>query len=157
MTEEKSPLLPEAERIHQEWLKDCAIDDSALDKAAINVPMLHSKWLRILDLTKQKRREHELAFFELKKKRVLWYEGMLSKEEIDELEWAYDPFDGKLVKTKTQKEQYIKTDTLIKEAEAEMEQWNNAEETAKEILDSIRWRTQTIRAAIDAKRLEVGF
>lgn len=145
------------EKIHEQWLNDCDIDEFHLDRASIDTPKLHAKYLRILDLTKQELREKEFLYSVLYKKRIEWYDGELTKEEMDELEWKYDPYDGKLVNTKQAKDKYIKGDRVLNEAKNEIEEVKNKVETLKEILENVKWRHMTIKNAIEFKKFEAGF
>jgi hypothetical protein len=145
------------DKVHNEWLDDCVISEEDLSGAALNVPKLHSKWLQIHNLAKSQHLEVENEIKHQVKKRLDWYEGLLSKEEMDELGWKYDPFDGKLVKTKVQRQHFIENDEFIKEQKQKLEQSQMIIDTTKEILDNIRWRTQTIKTALEAKRFEAGF
>jgi hypothetical protein len=87
----------------------------------------------------------------------MYYEGKMSKEEIDLRGWKYDPFDGLTVRTNKEKEYYYETDKEIKESEAKIVYQTTIVETLKEIMDNIKWRHSTIKNMIDWKRFEAGF
>jgi hypothetical protein len=82
------------EDIMNMWKKDTVIDEMHLDSAALETPKLHAKYIEILSVNKLllKRREQELD--SLLQKKWLWYNGKMSKAQIDELGWTYDPLDG---------------------------------------------------------------
>jgi hypothetical protein len=143
--------------LHQEWEKDCEIDEFHLDQASLLLPKLHSKYLQLLNTAKNDLRDAELKHASIIKNRKKWYDGLLSKQEMDYLKWDYDPYDGKLVKTKTQKEEYLKTDEVLLQANHELEKAKNVIETIESMIDNIRWRGQVIKNAIDWKKFEAGF
>ena len=144
------------EKLHQEWKNDCVIDEYHLDQSSMILPKLHSKYLQLLDKAKNDLRDAEIHYATTYKNRKKWYEGILSKQEMDYLKWDYDPYDGKLVKTKTQKEEYLKTDEVLIRANHELEKAKNIIETIESMIDNIRWRSQTIRNIIDWKKFEAG-
>ena len=76
---------------------------------------------------------------------------------MDELEWEYDPYAGKLVKTKLQKDQYLKSDEILLKAQQELEVTKQKMDSIKEMLDNIKWRNQVIKNAIDFKKFQAGF
>ena len=144
------------DKIHSQWRTDSPIDDAQLDKISCEIPHLHSKYLEYYDHVKQLRRqkEHEFAF--LYRDRVLWYEGKLDKLTIENYQWKHDPYDGLSVKTKAQKDVFIKNDEVLLEEEKVIEDLKQCEDTLKEILDSIRWRAQNIKNIIQWKMFQAG-
>ena len=144
------------EKLYAEWEQDCQIDEFKLDDASLKLPQLHSKYLRFYDLAKKQLRELEYHQTKLLKMRMDWYEGTLSKEEMDALGWPYDPYDGKLVKTKQQKEYYYKTDEVLLEMKRHIEEQKDIVDAIKEMLENIKWRHQTISNAIRWKQFEAG-
>ena len=143
--------------LEKEWEKDCLIDEDRPDLAAVNSPKIHSKYLHLLNIAKENYKQIEFEHSILMKKRLDWYSGHLSKEEIDNLGWSYDPFDGKLVKTKNQKDLYYNSDSIIRKSQKRVEEAKRTLETVDAILENIKWRTQTIRCIIDWKKFESGF
>lgn len=145
------------QRLLDEWKKDCVIDDENLDKASTTIPLLHSKYLELLSIAKKQKRQVERETALIIKQRMEWYNGELTKEEMDELGWKYDPYNGVLVKTKSQKEFYYKTDEVLIGAQNEIENIKDSIEAIEAIIENIRWRNQTIKNAIDWKRFQAGF
>jgi hypothetical protein len=143
--------------LEKEWEKDCQIDEYRPDLAAVESPKLHSKYLNLLNIAKSDYKQAEYEYTIVLKKRTEWYDGHLTQKEMDELGWSYDPFDGKLVKTKAQKELYYNSDSVIRKAKKNVEESKKVLETIEAILDNIKWRTQTIRCIIDWKKFQAGF
>lgn len=145
------------ETLHAEWKRDCEIDDSRLDQASMSIPSLHSKYLYLLDLTKDSLREQEYLYAVLLKKRTSWYDGNMSRSEMDELGWDYDPYDGRLIKTKSQRDHYLKTDEVLLRAQMEIDRTKQKVDAIKDMLDNVKWRHQVIKNAIDFKKFQAGF
>lgn len=144
------------EKLHSEWRKDAEVDEFNLDRASLDIPKLHSKYLYLLDLAKETLREQEYLYAILLKKRLSWYDGELTKEEMDELEWEYDPYAGKLVKTKLQKDHYLKSDEVLLKAQQELDATKQKIDSIKEMLDNIKWRGNFIKNAIEFRKFQAG-
>jgi hypothetical protein len=143
------------EDIMNMWKKDTVIDEMHLDSAALETPKLHAKYIEILSVNKLllKRREQELD--SLLQKKWLWYNGKMSKAQIDELGWTYDPLDGLKV-LKGDMEYFYKSDKDIQEAQAKVEYIKVVIETLQEIVNDLRWRHQTIKNAIAWRQFMSG-
>ena len=137
------------------WKKDSVIDEMNLDEASLNSAKLHSKYLELHSVTKLKLKKKELNFKVLLKKKFLWYNGKLSKQEIDELGWDYDALNGLKI-LKGEMDYYYDSDEHIQDAQAEIEYLKETSETLKEILDNIKWRHQNIKNAIEWRKFTSG-
>ena len=78
--------------IQELWKKDCQIDDIELDASSLKVPQLHAKYAELLSSKRLIQIQYEHQLKDLQKDKWLWYTGKMSKEELDEREWEYDPF-----------------------------------------------------------------
>lgn len=145
------------EQIHAEWKIDSQIDFNKLDVSSVETPKHHAKYLELLSTYKLKLKDAEFKQKELMKNKYLYYEGKLSKEEIDRFGWTYDPYDGLSATTNKFKEQFIETDEDLVQSEAKIQYLITCIETLKEILENLKWRHQTIRNAIEWKKFEAGF
>jgi hypothetical protein len=96
-----------------------------------------------------------MEFKVLLKKKWLWYNGKLTKDQIDELGWEYDALNGLKV-LKGEMDYYYNSDPHIQEAEARIEYIKTIKETLEEIINNIRWRHSSIKNAIDWRRFESG-
>lgn len=145
------------ESLLEEWEKDSVIDDNNLDLATVATAKMHAKYLKILSKHKLLLRNAELEQKTLLKDKYLYYEGKMCKEDIDARGWSYDPYDGLSVKTNKFKEHYYETDAEIQQSEAKLCLLQNIIDVAKEILDTLRWRHQTIKNLIEAKKMNDGY
>ncbi len=142
------------EDILKDWEDDCQIGHR-LDKASHDTPQLHGKYLNYLTQTKLllKRAEDKQAV--LLKDKFLWYNGKMGQQDIERLGWDPDPFDG-LKMMKQDMNYYYESDKEIQESEAKITYYKTLLDTLKEILDTVKWRHQTIRNIIEVRKFEAG-
>ena len=144
------------EEVLEMWKKDSIIDDLKLDDTTIINARLHSKYLEMITITRIQRKKRDMNYKTLLKDKWLYYNGKLSKEQIDLLGWKYDPFCGLNKPLKGDMNYYYDSDTDIQKAQADLEYYKVLEETLKEILDTIRWRHQSISNIIKWRSFEAG-
>ena len=143
------------EQILEMWKKDSVIDDIRLDEASRDTAKLHSKYLEILTINKLSLKKKELDFKVLLKNKWLWYNGKMSKQQMDDLGWDYDALNGLKV-LKGEMDYYYDSDPNIQEAQAKMDYLKSVVETLEEIINTLRWRHSTIKNMIDWRRFESG-
>lgn len=146
----------DVEELLCEWEKDSKINDSALDQTTLRTAVLHSKYLELYTVAKLKMKKKDLDLAVLKKDKWLYYNGKMTKDEMDSRGWKYDPFDGMAKPLKSDMEIYYSTDFDIVEMKMQLEYISTYVDTCKEILDTLRWRHQTIRNIIDFKKFQAG-
>ena len=144
------------EQLHAEWKSDSQIEFNKLDVSSVETPKLHAKYLELLSTYKLKLKDAEFKQKELMKNKWLWYNGKLDQSEIEKLGWEPDPFDGLRI-LKGEMQHYVEADPELVASEAKIAYLNTIIETLKEILESIKWRHQTIRNALEWKKFEAGF
>ena len=128
----------------QMWQKDGQIDELKLDDTTIRMARIHSKYLELLTIAKMTRKKRELEYKTLLKDKWLYYNGKLSKEQIDAFKWEYDPFGGLNKPLKGDMNYYYDADTDIQRSQALLEVEKILVETLEEIMSTIRWRHQNI-------------
>ena len=143
------------EKILEMWQKDSPIDDIRLDESSKDTAKLHAKYLEILTINKLRLKKKELEFKVLLKNKWLWYNGKMSKHQMDELGWDYDALNGLKV-LKGEMDYYYDSDPHIQEAQAQIDYMKTVVETLEEIINNIRWRHSTIKNMIDWRRFESG-
>ena len=142
------------EDILKEWEDDCQIGHR-LEKASHDTPQLHGKYLNYLTQAKLILKRAEASQATLLKKKFLWYNGKLPKEDIDNLGWSHDPFDG-LKMMKTDLSYYYESDKELQASEAKIVYYRTMIETLKEMVDALKWRHQTIKNIIEVRKFEAG-
>lgn len=143
------------EKILEMWKKDAVIDENHLDDASISSAKLHSKYLEILSAHRMLLRRREAKFNILLKQKFLWYNGKMTKHEMDELGWKYDPLDGLKI-LKGDMDRFYDADSDIIQAKSEIDDIKITLETLEEIINNIKWRHTHIKNAIDWRRFTSG-
>ena len=137
------------------WAKDSEIDDIRLDEASKKTASLHAKYLEMLSVTKLQLKRKDMDFKILLKNKWLWYNGKMTKDQIDELGWEYDALNGLKI-LKGEMDYYYDADPHIQEAQAKIDYLKTLIETLEEIINNIRWRHSTIKNMIDWRKFESG-
>jgi hypothetical protein len=143
------------EQVLDEWSKDSHIPSNNLDEASRETPKLHAKYLGLLSNAKLRLRKAEMDQKSLLKLKWMYYNGKMSKEEIEAQGWDYDPFDGLKI-MKGDMDYYYDSDKEIQESELKIQYIKTLIDTLKEIVDTLRWRHQTIGNMIKWKVFEAG-
>ena len=143
------------ESVLEMWKKDSIIEQYNLDETSRNTPQLHSKYLELLSIAKLQLKKAEHTQKSLLHKKWLYYNGKMSQEEIVELGWAFDPFDGLKV-LKGEMEYYYNSDIDIQKSEEKLTYYKTLIETLTEIVTNLNWRHQTVGNMIKWRQFEAG-
>lgn len=144
------------ENILEMWKKDSIIDEHNLDDASRDAAKLHGKYLELLTISKLQLKKAEADLDDILKDKWLYYNGKMDKKSIDERGWAYDPFDGLSKPLKGDLEYYYNTDYDIKKQKGKIDYLKTQVGTLEEIINTLRWRHQTVRNMIDWRRFVSG-
>lgn len=138
------------------WSTDSKIDEMNLDETSIKGASLHAKYLELYSHSKLRLRKREHEFAILKKDKWMYYNGKMSKPEMDAKGWPYDPFNGLVKPLKSDMDIYYDTDADVVKLKMIVEYQQTIVETLKDILDNLRWRHTTIKNIIDFRRFTAG-
>jgi hypothetical protein len=144
------------EEVLKMWKEDSIINDLKLDDTTIKMARIHSKYLELITIAKIRRKKKDLNYKTLLKDKWLYYNGKLSKEQIDIFQWEYDPFGGLNKPLKGDMNYYYNADIDIQKAQAALEYDKVLIETLEEIMSTIRWRHQNIGNIIKWRSFEAG-
>lgn len=144
------------EKLLAEWKADSRIDPLALDETSRQTPELHAKYLALLAKEKLRLKKLEFEQKTLMQKKWLWYNGKMPHEDVVALGWNPDPFDGLKI-LKGEMEHYVEADPELQLSEGKIEYCKTCIDTLKDIVDTIKWRHQTIGNMIRWKQFEAGF
>jgi len=144
------------EEILEMWERDGVIDQFKLDDTTIKNAALHSKYLSLITVAKLKKKQIQQEYDNLLKDKWLYYNGKMSQAQIDAFGWEYDPFHGLNKPLKGDMNYYYNSDKDIQEMQLKLEYQTVMVDTLKEILDTIRWRHQTIANIIKWRSFEAG-
>jgi len=117
---------------------------------------MHSKYLELITIAKIRKKKKDLDYKTLLKNKWLYYNGKLSKEQMDIFQWEYDPFGGLNKPLKGSMNYYYDADTDIQKVQAALEYDKVLIETLEEIMSTIRWRHQNIGNIIKWRSFEAG-
>lgn len=138
------------------WKDDSVIDEINLDETSIKSAKLHAKYLELLSISKLRLRKKEMEFDAMKKDKWLYFEGKMTKDQMDERGWKYDPFNGGTKPMKSNMDYYYKSDSDLARLQAQIDYQKTLIDTLIDIMDNIKWRHQNIRNIIDWKRFVSG-
>ena len=147
--------MKELETILSMWETDCVIDEHHLDKASRETPKLHAKYLQLLANAKMRLKRSEMKQKSLLKDKWLYYNGKMDQERVEELGWQPDPFDGLKI-LKGEMDYYYDSDPEIQDSEGKIQYYKTVIDTLEEIINTLRWRHQTIGNMIKWKQFESG-
>jgi hypothetical protein len=139
----------------EQWKSDCEIDEVRLDEASRITPKLHAKYLEMLVQAKLALKRCEFNQKTLLKEKWLYYNGKMSPEDIQEKGWLPDPFEGLKV-LKGELDYYYDSDPDIQKSEEKIQYWKTVIETLTNIIDTIKWRQQTIGNMIKWRQFQAG-
>ena len=137
------------------WEKDCVIDDMRLDESSRQAPILHAKYLQLLSTVKLQLKRAEFSQKTLLKQKWLWYNGKMDPIAMNELGWDPDPFDGLKV-LKDDMDYYYDADPEIQKSEEKIQYLKTIIDTLEDMINSIKWRHQTIKNMIEWKKFSSG-
>jgi hypothetical protein len=143
------------ENILELWNKDCQIDRLKLDDASLETPKLHSKYLQLYAIVKLQHKKLDLKYKTLLKHKFLWYNGKLSRSQMDDLGWGYDALNGLKI-LKGDMDKYYDSDVDIQTMQLQLFELKTVLDTLEEIINNVKWRHSTIKNALDFRRFESG-
>jgi len=143
------------ETVLKMWQEDSVIDHSSLDETSRKTPALHAKYLELLANAKLRHKKAEMTQKTLLQKKWLYYNGKMDRDQIDELGWKNDPFNGLKV-LKGDMNSYYDSDIDIQKSEELIQYYKTLADTLSEIVSNINWRHQTIGNMIKWRMFEAG-
>ena len=144
------------DEILESWKKDSVIDDTALDEDTVKTSKLHAKYLEIYSLSKLQLKKKEFDLEKIKKDKWLYYTGKMTKEDMDERGWDYDPFQGMTKPLKSEMNMYYETDEDLVKVKAQIDYQKSIIDTLEEIMNNIRWRHSHIKNIIEFRKFTSG-
>ena len=147
--------MNDLQTILEMWKKDSIIDELNLDEASRESAKLHGKYLELLSVNRMKLKKAEMDLKPILRDKFLHYNGKLSQEELDDKGWEYDPLNG-LTVLKGDMDKWYDADPIIQEHVAKIEYLKELTDTLKEIIDNIKWKSQTIKNMIEWRKFTSG-
>jgi hypothetical protein len=143
------------EKILEEWKTDCEIPQHQLDEVSRQTPSLHAKYLQYLAVAKLQLKRAETQQHSLLKEKWLYYQGKMDEGRLRELGWDPDPFNGLKI-LKGDMSYYYDSDKEIQASEEKIAYNKTLISTLTDIVDTLKWRHQTIKNMISWRQFEAG-
>jgi|TARA_B110000483_G_scaffold234841_1_gene305495 hypothetical protein len=141
--------------IQEMWKTDCPIDDIELDASSLEVPKLHAKYAELLSNSKLSVIRYERQMKEMDKDKWLWYSGKMTKDQIEDKNWDYDPFGG-LTVLKSDYDKFKGADQEIQDLYEKLQYLKITVEYLQDVVSQITWRHQTIKNIIEWRKFMAG-
>ena len=141
--------------VNEMWSKDCIIEEMNLDESSRQTPHLHAKYLNLYSVQKIFLKKLESSQKSLLKDKWLYYNGKMDQEEIENKNWDLDPFNGLKI-LKGEMDYYYDADPEIQQSEDRIALAKVILEHLKEIIDTLKWRHQTIGNMIKWRQFQSG-
>ena len=138
------------------WKEDSVIDELNLDTETVKIAKQHSKYLEIFSMYKLKYKKRLIDLDKMKKAKWLYFTGKMTKEEMDDRGWDYDPFGGGVKPLKSDMGVYYDADEDLIKIKGGIEYLKVILDTLEEIMNNIRWKHSHIKNMLDWKRFTAG-
>jgi len=138
------------EQVIEMWQQDAKIDDVELDTEALNVPVLHGKYLKLYYEQKLRLKRYKIQYKTLNKQLSEYYRGELNNPE-DLKSIGREPWEKHVLKADVQ--QYIEGDQEMIDLVTRMVYQEQVVSLLEDIMKSINNRGFQIKNAIDWRKL----
>ncbi len=135
-----------------EWEKDSVIDNTELGKESLKIPQLHSKYLKEFYLAKSMLTKLNHDYKALYRLRYQYYQGLLSKEDLDEHGWEPQPL--KIIKSDLPV--YLESDLLLQTQEQKIKLTEDKIEYLENILRTLNNRGYLLKNCIEWEKFKMG-
>jgi hypothetical protein len=141
------------DQILDEWDADAPIRYDNLGEEATKTAILHAKYLRYLQTAKQQFRKERKRADKIIALRTRYYNGELSKEELEEYEWEpylfVRPIKDNLIKL-------LDTDKFVSGQMDQVIYYQNLMDALVEIIKKINTRTWDVKTAVEYYKFTSG-
>ena len=141
------------EDITQQWSEDCVIDRNNLTLETLRTPNLHQKYLEMLMQCKQKFIKYSSDYDSMKELRSRYYQGILSKEELEDYGWSQ--FQG-LKPLKSDMQSKLDGDSELQKIRLKVQYIEAMHYQLESILNQIKGRDWSIKNHIQWQMFQAG-
>lgn len=135
------------------WEADSEVDDNHLDNASIYTAKLHSKYLRLLINSKLKKTKIEAEYNTLRKLKIRYYRGEMTRVELNERNWEQYQYNKPL---KAEMDEFLKGDDDLSKITSRLEYINANIYALESIMAQLKQRDWQISSAIKWKTFIAG-
>ena len=135
------------------WEQDSVIDDNHLGESSTATAKLHSKYLKILINVKLKKTKLDIEYNTLRKTKIRYYRGELTKQELDELGWNQWQYNKPL---KSDMDEFLKGDSDLAQIQTRIDYIETMQYALESIMQQIKQRDFQLSNGIKWKQFLVG-
>lgn len=138
--------------IFDEWDKDAVMDKAYLEDVAINIPILHAKYSRLLSNQRliSYKRKADLAI--LRGDKRAWYLGEMSEDQLRRCGWPQ--YQG--IVLKNQVDSILASDADLVSAQLKLDLVQENVFALTDIVKQINNRSYQIKPAVDYMKFKAG-
>ena len=144
------------EDIVTQWEKDCQIDNLNLDESTLKFAKVHAKYLALVSEARLTVKKLKADMSRVRQDKWLYYSGKMTQQEMDERRWPYDPFNGATKPMRSDLDRYIDVDPDVARLQGKIDYNEEVVQAVTEIIDTLRWRHQAVKNAIDWRKFTAG-
>lgn len=144
------------EDILEMWKRDSLIDEMNLDESSRDSAKMHSKYLELLTTSRLQLKRKEMQQQTLLKDKWSYYTGTMTKQEMDDRGWDYDPYKGGKKPLKSDLDYFFESDPDLQRNKAQIDYIKITIETLESIMTNISWRHQNIKNIIEWRKFTSG-
>lgn len=135
------------------WEADSAIDDNHLGEASTTTAKLHAKYLKLLIDAKLRKSKIELDYNTLRKTKIRYYRGELSRDELKDLGWEQWQYNKPL---KAEMDEFLKGDEDLSVHQVRVEVMETTVYALESIMSQIKQRDFQLSNGIKWKQFLAG-
>lgn len=139
--------------IVEEWERDAHIDETVIDKASLETPELHCKYLRLLSGWKTKKTTLKSRLHEMRDAKIRYWRGEMSREELQHYGWSQWQFNKP---AKVELESMLAADNDVSQIQMQLEGCETIIYVLESIMREINNRNFTISNYIKIKQFTQG-
>ena len=144
MSEEK--VKTKLDIILEEWKEDCKLSETNLSGSSMETPKLHCKYLSHLVEVKHKLSQIQFELSKMKKLKLRYYKGELSKEELELNGWDQYQLNKPL---KSEQDDLLNGDEDMIKIKIKEEHLESMKYTLESILGQLKSRDFQIKNSIE--------
>lgn len=141
------------DEILEMWDRDSSIDDNHLGEASTATAKLHAKYIKLLIDAKLKKSKLDIDYNSLKKLRIRYYRGELTRDELTDLGWDQWLYNKPL---KAEMDEFLKGDEDLTKIQARIEFIDTMIYALESILQQIKQRDFQLSNGIKWKQFLAG-
>lgn len=135
------------------WEADSAIDDNHLGEASTTTAKLHAKYLRHLIDAKLRKTKLDVEYNTLRKTKIRYYRGELTRAELTELGWEQWQYNKPL---KAEMDEFLKGDEDLSKIQTRIDYIETLVYALESIMSQIKARDFQLSNGIKWKQFLAG-